>query len=370
MSQVAHTAKWRTSASVILVASDAGTSDDYKATTEIPSEMLLMLKRSDATAMVVNQAVFPGGLLDTEADENVAWLQYFEEFGVPQEELRRLVLIRDDRPAILAPQGTGCYDRFFKRSRIWAREIILRLTAVRESFEEVGVLLARNQKQLDFGAVACVQDVPDLAAWQRRVHDKPSEFLTLCRHLKVVPDLWALHEWSAWASPGFLRKGYETVFFMAFVDEQPKLLNEPGEVKETMWLTPLEFLRLNELGEVWFLPPQVYELLRLMGIKKYLRLLDFAIKRGGLGTTMFLPVVYNCEGTLVYVLPGDDCYVPEPHLVTEIIPFPGSADEFRARSQRLHRYAYGASIKNLELNIPPPNGHLRPLKFQMERQKL
>lgn len=53
-----------------------------------------------------------------------------------------------------------------------------------------------------------------------------------------------------------------------------------------------------------------------------------------------------------------------------IIPFPGSVDELRARSQRLHRYAYGTSMQNMELNIPPPNGHLRPLKFQMERQKL
>jgi len=72
----------------------------------------------------------------------------------------------------------------------------------------VGVLLCRSRSQLDFGAVTCVQDVPDLEAWQRRVHNKPSEFLTLCRELKVVPDLWALHEWSAWASPGFMRKGW------------------------------------------------------------------------------------------------------------------------------------------------------------------
>ncbi|XP_043065366.1 nucleoside diphosphate-linked moiety X motif 19 isoform X2 [Drosophila ficusphila] len=224
MSNAGSPPKWRTSASVILVTKEAEKSNDYK---------LLMLKRSDATAVMVNQTVFPGGLLDSEADESVAWLQYLEKFGVPQEALRRLVLIRDDRPAILAPQGTGCYDRFFKRSRIWSREITLRLTAVRECFEEVGLLLCRKRSQLDFGAVACAQEVPDLEAWQRRVHNKPSEFLTLCRELEVVPDLWALHEWSAWASPGFMRKGYETVFFMAFVDKQPNLLEEPSEVKET-----------------------------------------------------------------------------------------------------------------------------------------
>lgn len=82
-----------------------------------------MLKRSDATAMMPNHTVFPGGLLDTEGDENVEWLTYFQQFGVPERALRRLVLLSTDRPAILAPQGTGCYDRFFKRSKIWARSV-------------------------------------------------------------------------------------------------------------------------------------------------------------------------------------------------------------------------------------------------------
>lgn len=80
-----------------------------------------MLKRTEATAIAANQTVFPGGLLETDADESVAWLQYFEEFGVTQASLRDLILVSEERPAILAPQGTGCYDRFFKRSKIWAR---------------------------------------------------------------------------------------------------------------------------------------------------------------------------------------------------------------------------------------------------------
>ncbi|KAH8319195.1 hypothetical protein KR067_013394, partial [Drosophila pandora] len=331
---------------------------------------LLMLKRSDTTAVVLNQTVFPGGLLD-EADESVAWLQYFEEFGVPQKELRRLVLISNDRPAILAPQGTGCYDRFFKNTIIWSREITLRLNAIRECFEEVGVLLCRSHEDLkDFGPVASLQNVPNLKNWQQRVHNKPSEFLTLCRELKVVPDLWGLHEWSAWTSPGFMRKGYETVFFMAFVNSQPNLMAEPSEVKETLWSTPIEFLQMTKLGEIWLLPPQIYELSRLMGVKTYTSLLDFAVKRSALGTTMFVPVTYECEGRMVFVLPGDDFYVPEPHLVREIVSFPGTLKEFKSRSKHIHRYTSEGSVFNVELNFTPPNNHLKPLKFLQERQKL
>ncbi|EDW27302.1 GL21101 [Drosophila persimilis] len=355
------TSKWRTSASLILVSKEANKHQDYN---------LLMLKRSDPTAIVTNQTVFPGGLLDSEADEGVSWLQYFEEFGVPQESLRRLVLIRDDRPAILAPQGTGCYDRFFKRSNIWSREITLRLTALRECFEEVGILLGRSKNELNFGNIALPKELTDRKAWQRRVHNKPSEFLNLCRQLQVVPDLWALHEWSAWASPSIVRKGYETVFFAAFVDTQPSLLEESSEVKETLWLTPMEFLRLNKGGNLWFMPPQFYELARLAGVGTYKSLLGFATNRSRMGTTMFMPLLYACEGSMVYVLPGDDYYLPEPQHVDEIISFAGTVDEFRARSKNLHRYTFGALVQNLEINIPPPNGHLRPQSVSNERQKL
>lgn len=81
-----------------------------------------MLRRSDRTALFKNQGVFPGGIFDP-FDESVEWLKYFEEFGVDQQSLRDLLIVdnQTERPKILAPQGTGCYDRFFKSSKIWAR---------------------------------------------------------------------------------------------------------------------------------------------------------------------------------------------------------------------------------------------------------
>ncbi|EDW03191.1 GH10627 [Drosophila grimshawi] len=338
-----------------------------------------MLKRSEATAITSNHSVFPGGLLDTEADENVAWLDYFEQFGVSQAALRRLVLIDEHRPAILAPQGNGCYDRFFKRSKIWAREITLRLTALRECFEEVGILLCRSREQLEqLDAVALTaqfqQQHPnfDRESWQRRVHNKPSEFLHLCRELQVVPDLWALHEWSAWASPAIIKKGYETVFYMVFVDTQPSLLVEPTEVKECLWRSPLELLRLYLHGELWFMPPQVYELLRLLCIKDYHKLLEFAADRSKLGTTMFLPVCYSCSDGLIFVLPGDDLYVPEPQLSTKVIELADTVAELRDLSKCVHRYEITSqdSFYKVLLNFPALNGHLPPKSLPVQLHKL
>lgn len=57
------------------------------------------------------------------SDESVEWLKYFQEFGITQEALKQLVVVdgKTERPKILAAQGTGCYDRFFKSRKIWAR---------------------------------------------------------------------------------------------------------------------------------------------------------------------------------------------------------------------------------------------------------
>ncbi|KAM8715163.1 hypothetical protein ACLKA7_002243 [Drosophila subpalustris] len=360
-------ANWRASASIILVSPAATAGEDNN---------LLMLKRSDATALVLNQSVFPGGMLDVEGDESVAWLEYFDHFGVSEEQLRRLVLISEHRPGVLAPQGTGCYDRFFKRSKIWAREITLRLTALRECFEEVGILLCRNHEQMtqldsDGDLSAYFQQNFDLEAWQRRVHNKPSDFLELCRKLQVVPDLWALHEWSAWATPAFFKKRHETVFFMAFLNAQPRLQVEPTEVKECLWRSPTELLRLFQYGELWFLPPQIYELSRLLGIRDYHKLQAFAVQRSKLGTTMFLPVCYHCTDNMVYVLPGDDFYVAEPHMATEFISFPGTVAEFRSRSKCQHRYEIDdQSAIKVYLNFKTFNGHLAPQNLPIELHKL
>lgn len=43
--------------------------------------------------------------------------------------------------------------------------------------------------------------------WQHKVHNDSSTFLQMCKELQVIPDLWALYEWTAWASPPSVRKG-------------------------------------------------------------------------------------------------------------------------------------------------------------------
>lgn len=88
------------------------------------------------------------------------------------------------------------------------REISLRINAIRETFEEVGILLCRTKDQLHVSGAEGLADIQfDKIHWQKAVHDDPRNFLLLCRELKVVPDLWGLQEWCCWASPAVIQKG-------------------------------------------------------------------------------------------------------------------------------------------------------------------
>ena len=85
----------------------------------------------------------------------------------------------------------------------------------------------------------------DIEKWQKAVHDDPKELLNMCKQLKVVPDLWGLFEWCAWASPAIIRKGYETAFFITFLKQVPQVLCETTEVKECL-VSPAKFVSTIE----------------------------------------------------------------------------------------------------------------------------
>lgn len=62
------------------------------------------------------------------------------------------------------------------------------------------------------------------------------------------------------------------------------------------------------------MPPQVYELSRLIRCQCYKELKDFAWQRGKKGTTMFRPIVHICNDCMVSILPGKKiidliCYI-------------------------------------------------------------
>lgn len=94
---------------------------------------LLCLKRHEKSSFMPGTYVFPGGNVDP-ADSDLKWHELFAAFGFDNRHFVSLVPKAAVRPQILKSQ----------RNEL-SRDISLRITAIRETFEECGVLMCRRR---------------------------------------------------------------------------------------------------------------------------------------------------------------------------------------------------------------------------------
>ncbi|MHA6762124.1 NUDIX hydrolase [Streptacidiphilus sp. PAMC 29251] len=133
--------------------------------------------------------------------------------------------------------------------------------AVRETFEESGVLLAGVDAGSVVADVSGEQWRADRAALE--AHELSfAEFLTR-RGLVLRSDLLA--GWARWITPEFEVRRYDTWFFVAVVPEGQRTAEVPGEADRVEWLAPAEAVARAEAGEYLMLPPTVTTLRELAG---------------------------------------------------------------------------------------------------------
>jgi len=316
------------------------------------------MKRSKETSFMPNSFVFPGGVSEKSDDSN-DWIELYKNLGLTSETFHEVTSVKGERPFI------------FRKSEEHAlpREISLRITAIRETFEELGLLLVKNRDQLrDIRPFSMHYLELDIPHWQSEVHRDSSKFYELCKHLSVAPDFSSCFEWSAWLTPSTIKSRFETAFFLIALDDQPDIFVEKNEVQEYLWDTPKNLIKMFADDKIWLPPPQCYELLRLCQINDIEKVVEFAKSRNKEGTTLQYPIYYKATDGSVFAYPGDDLYPTDP-CFTHTIHDPDiykqkSCEEIRALSTKLHRYElrspkFGGFAYHM--NIKPLNGHLSPI---------
>ena len=132
--------------------------------------------------------------------------------------------------------------------------------AVRETFEEAGVLLAG----VDERSVVADVSGPEWREARAALEGHQlsfAEFLTE-RGLVLRSDL--LGAWSRWITPEFEERRYDTWFFVAVLPEGQRTAEVPGEADRVEWLEPSEAVKRADDGEFLMLPPTVSTLRELL----------------------------------------------------------------------------------------------------------
>ncbi|KAK2854310.1 hypothetical protein Q5P01_006971 [Channa striata] len=355
---------WKEAATLIVAAGRRLGADSVSRRGRFDYDVLL-LKRSGKSDFMPNAYVFPGGAVDP-ADFSSEWLDVFQAVrNCPNFGLTRVKQPPETRPPIFAT------DRQKLGSPI-PGEVAFRICALRETFEESGVLLVvpkRDETRLLESAEVRGDPGPDCGAdtlcgreltrWRALVNQNPSNFVRMCRELQVMPNIWALHEWSNWLTPraryGVTR--FDTAFFICCLPDAPHTAHDDREIERFQWSTPPEVLQSYQDKELWIAPPQFYELGRMCRFPTLNVLRDFARRRAAEGCERWTPVVFPKDEQYISLLPGDRFYPSDASGETVV---DASADP--QEQTALHRIVMSDSYTTtLQITVPPKYKHLLPL---------
>jgi glyoxylase-like metal-dependent hydrolase (beta-lactamase superfamily II)/8-oxo-dGTP pyrophosphatase MutT (NUDIX family) len=110
----------------------------------------------------------------------------------------------------------------------------MRVTALREIFEETGVLIARGAESLSAERRAAMRD---------ELHMGQASFKELLEREGLALDAGLLTEAPRWVTPATSPRRYNTRFFAAWLPEGQETEVIPGELESGEWLRPKEALR-------------------------------------------------------------------------------------------------------------------------------
>jgi 8-oxo-dGTP pyrophosphatase MutT (NUDIX family) len=256
MSDVPATAEIKPAATILLLRDD-------------PVLEVLMVKRHHQIDFASGALVFPGGKSHV-GDHDPAWADH--------------VL------------GWGDFD---------AEQRGLRIAAIREVFEEAGILLAKRHDGSSIGGEACPMEVREAVDAGR------TAFLDVVRDLDARLELSALTVFARWITPPLTPKRFDTWFYAVKAPEDQLAACDGRETVDAEWIPPAEALRLAEVGERKVIFPTRMNLKLLAEASSAAD----AVSRAQARTLVTVqPQVQSREGGRVLVLPPDAGYgvVEEP----------------------------------------------------------
>jgi 8-oxo-dGTP pyrophosphatase MutT (NUDIX family) len=177
------------------------------------------------------------------------------------------------------------------------------IAAIRECFEEAGVLLARAE---DGTAVA---DGHPVLAHRHDVHNGIVDLVTLCREHGLHPAIEDLVWVSHWVTPvEESARRFDTRFFVAVAPPSQTSTHDDNETIASTWIRPADALDREAHGELTMMPPTIKSLEDLAAHPNAASAINAARKLDR--PVPIMPRLRrNAAGRITGVsLPGDDDY--------------------------------------------------------------
>jgi 8-oxo-dGTP pyrophosphatase MutT (NUDIX family) len=125
------------------------------------------------------------------------------------------------------------------------------VAAVRETFEESGILLAGP----DADTVVSDTSAPDMQSARLALENGEYGFAEFLAERGLVLRADLVGAWSHWITPAFEPRRYDTRFFVAALPEGQVVGELPGEADRALWAPMAKVLESVDSGKAMMLPP-------------------------------------------------------------------------------------------------------------------
>ncbi|MGW7288011.1 NUDIX hydrolase [Streptomyces sp. NPDC054847] len=169
---------------------------------------------------------------------------------------------RDDRPVRWAGPSLDVWaERLGVDDTASAQAIVC--AAVRETFEEAGILLAGPAPDTVVGDTTG----DDWEADRQALVDRGLSFADFIDRRGLVLRSDLLGAWARWITPEFEPRRYDTWFFVAALPEGQRARNVSTEAESTVWISPADATDGYDKGELLMMPPTVATLRTLQAFR-------------------------------------------------------------------------------------------------------
>ncbi|MEL6661382.1 MAG: NUDIX hydrolase [Pseudomonadota bacterium] len=162
-----------------------------------------------------------------------------------------------------ADDASGEWDALFDGTTD-EDERVAQIAAIRELYEEAGVLLARKENQRGAGApLIGPAEVEPLQPYRGAVDRGEHAFSELIRDAGLVLAGDCLVHFGHWITPTMMPKRFDTHFYVAAAPDGQVAEQDGRETTEAVWLNPEKALEMEKGGEATIIFPTRMNLGRL-----------------------------------------------------------------------------------------------------------
>jgi 8-oxo-dGTP pyrophosphatase MutT (NUDIX family) len=254
-----------------------------------------MLKRNARSIFVGDMWVFPGGAVDPED-------------GTPEADAVVEGLTDTEASSNLGIEKGGV--------AFW-------VAALRETFEEAGILLARTPGKKELVDLSQSDTEERFGTYRAGVNAGEVDFVSMVREQGLVLDGSGVHYVSRWVTPLGPPRRYDTRFFVTAMPQGQQPLHDDDEAVHHEWVRPAEALALNESDEMLMMTPTVSMLNRL---SRYRSAVDAISAAEGNNEEQdeLVRIRYDIEGPGRIAWPDDPDYAQaDPRVESGMVRWPG-----------------------------------------------